>query len=235
MKKYILIGSVLFIILVLSYFADAQEALKSIVKKHDSENILFIMDSSYSMSDEIDGKEKIDIAKETLSEALKKISPDIKTGLRVYGHKNGILGFNACRASELVTPIGINNKSFIERQVNKLSPTGWTPITYSLKQAVNFDLARVQGAKRILLLSDGEETCDESPCEYVLNLIKTRPDIKIDVIGFALNNEEAVDQLKCTALVTKGRFYQAHGKGDLQKALSEILDSKKEVHGLIVQ
>ena len=87
-----------------------------------------------------------------------------------------------------------------------IKPRGMTPITYSLKQAVNKDFLGYSGKKHIILLTDGGENCDESPCTYVLDLIKFRKDITIDVIAFNINDEDDLSQLECTSLVTSGNF-----------------------------
>ncbi|MBI1857531.1 MAG: magnesium chelatase, partial [Candidatus Melainabacteria bacterium] len=59
---------------------------------------------------------------------------------------------------------GINNRRTIVSEVYKILPQGFTPITYSLGQAVR-DLAPYKGEKSIILISDGLETCGGDPCD----------------------------------------------------------------------
>jgi len=199
------------------------------------ENILIILDSSYSMADKIGAEQKIDIAKNTINQVLSQLSPEAYVGLRVYGHKSDFFGFRACRASELKVPIAPYSLDKIKNEISKMKPVGWTPITYSIKQAMAVDFQGMTGKKRIILVSDGMETCDESPCEYVLSLVKQNNDLKIDVIGFDLNDPAAVSQLKCTALATKGKFYQAHDANSLNNSLIQSLNISKEVEGKIIK
>ena len=109
-----------------------------------------------------------------------------------------------------------------------------TPITYSLKQAVKHDFLGVTGKKRIILLTDGGENCDESPCTYVMELIKVRKDISIDVIAFNVKDRDDLEQLECTALVTSGKFYTADTAVELVDSLTKSVSSKKEVDAKII-
>ena len=199
------------------------------------EKILFIVDLSNSMNDYLGGYKKIDIAINTLARITAKLNPRVKTGLRVYGHKFGFNPLLGCTATELVSPIQPNNTKNIRNILNNMSASGWTPITKSLKSAVNNDFAGISGKKRIILLTDGGENCDESPCDYAINLVQTRDDIQIDVIAFAINDEEANAQLKCTALTTSGKIYHANDADSLAKSLEQALNVSKDVQGTIIK
>ncbi len=202
-------------------------------KFSDGAKILFIVDFSNSMNEELNGKTKIQIAMDTLSSILPKLNPSVQTGLRVYGHKAGFTYLQGCMASKLSVPLGTNNAQQILNSIYSTHATGWTPITYSLKQAVNSDFAGVQGKKHIILLTDGGENCDESPCTYAIELMKQRDDISIDVIAFDLFDAEANNQLKCTALATRGKFYSAPDANSLTNSLFDSLGIDKNVHGII--
>lgn len=138
-----------------------------------------------------------------------------------------------CQASTLTVPLAQGNYQTILGSLYATNATGWTPITYSLKQAINKDLAGVTGKKHIILLTDGGENCDESPCTYVIELMKTRNDVMIDVIAFDIHDIEANNQLKCTALMTSGKFLSANSEEDLSKSLFETVGINKDVRGSI--
>ena len=209
------------------------EISKSVEEAAPDSQILFIVDFSNSMNDTIAGVPKIEIARRTMAEILPKISQDVKTGLRVYGHKSGFTYLQGCQASKLKVPLGYNNYQDIMNGLYSSLATGWTPITYSLKQAVNNDFVGIGTKKHIVLLTDGGENCDESPCTYVINLMKTRDDIKIDVIAFDIHDAEANNQLRCTALMTNGKFLTADSEEDLSKSLFETAGISKNVRGNI--
>ena len=109
-----------------------------------------------------------------------------------------------------------------------------TPITYSLKQAIKYDFMGFTGKKHIILLTDGGENCDESPCTFVMNLIKIRRDVQIDVIAFNINNDEDLEQLRCTALVTSGKFCDAKTSAQLYNGFNNSIEGVKNVEAKII-
>lgn len=198
------------------------------------ERILFILDYSNSMTEYLDGERKIDLMISTIKSILPNINKNTSIGLRVYGHKMGFTPFEACRASTLITPISPGNAINILGDLSNVKPRGMTPITYSLKQALKYDFMGYAGQKHIILLTDGGENCDESPCKYVMELIKYRKDVKIDVIAFNISDEDDLQQLECTSLVTSGKFYSANTAAELARSLNKSLNMKKEVTARIV-
>jgi len=242
MKKFKIIVTLLTILFIQNqiqaesgYKVFSQKNTDEINADNYSEKILFIVDFSNSMNEYLNGKKKIDTAINVLSSIISKLNPNICTGLRVYGHKGSFNQLLGCTASELINPIISNNQKNIYNSLSKIRATGWTPITYSLKKAVIYDFSGISGQKRIILLTDGGENCNESPCEYAIKLISERNDIKIDVIAFAINDEEANKQLKCTALATSGKFYKANNSESLMKSLERSLNITKEVQGTIIK
>ena len=201
--------------------------------KKNGDKLLFVVDYSNSMGEYLEHKTKANQVRAMMNYILPQISPDTKVGLRVYGHTCNLLAYNACRSSELVVPLGFANSSSIISEMSHLRPRGMTPITYSLKQAVKNDLDGYDGIKHIILLTDGGENCDESPCDYSIELVKTRRDIKIDVIAFNVHDENDLAQLKCTADVTGGRFSEADTKAELFRSMEEMILPHKNVEATI--
>lgn len=197
--------------------------------------ILFIMDYSNSMNEVLGSIRKIDAMTQTMEELLKKINPNTEMGLRIYGYRIGFTPWDCCKASRLAVPIERDNNYAISETLKNTKARGMTPITYSLKMAIQNDLNGIEGQKHIILLSDGGENCDESPCKYATKELAKRKDLKIDVIAFNVNNSEDLDQLKCVALVTSGKFYTANTKGELINALNKSIEAKKEVEAQILQ
>ena len=200
----------------------------------EDERILFILDFSNSMEEYLDGKRKVDLMVETMKKLLPELNPNISVGLRVYGHRMGFTPMEACKASMLVNPVSTGNGREIYNSLARIKPRGMTPIADSLKPAVKNDFIGFSGKKHIILLTDGGENCDESPCKYVMELIKVRKDVKIDVIAFNIDNEDDLSQLECTSLVTSGRFYNAQTAAELVKSLNNSINAYKQVEAKIV-
>lgn len=205
--------------------------------KYSAENgemTLFILDFSNSMTEYLDGVTKVQLMLDTMRQILPSISKNSRVGLRVYGHRMGFTPIEACRSSSLIVPITPNNSANIAGALGSVEPRGMTPITFSLKQAVKNDFIGYTGKKHIILLTDGGENCDESPCKYVMELIKVRKDVTIDVIAFNIDNPDDLDQLECTALVTSGKFYTANTAAELARSLNNSLNVHKEVDAKII-
>ena len=200
-----------------------------------NEKILFIMDYSNSMNEFLGNDRKINLMRETMRDILPAINPNIEIGLRVYGHRLGFTAYECCRASKLSVPIQNENNENILAVLENTKARGMTPITYSLKKAVNKDFENFEGKKHIILLSDGGENCDESPCDYVMKDLAKRKDFTIDVIAFNVNDKDDINQLKCVSTVTSGKFYTANTKGELVNAINNTLRATKEVGGVIIK
>lgn len=235
MKKILLILG--FIVLCLPVLADNYNIYRGSATPNIDENerVLFILDFSNSMSEYLDGRRKVDLMIDTMRKILTEISPNISVGLRVYGHRTGFTPFEACRASSLISPINPENGFNIQNRLSEIKPRGMTPITYSLKQAVKNDFLGFTGKKHIILLTDGGENCDESPCKYVMELVQIRKDVTIDVIAFNIDDEDDLAQLECTSMVTSGKFYNAQTAAELARSLNNSISGLKEVEAKIIK
>ena len=200
----------------------------------DNSQTLFILDYSNSMNEMLFDKTKYEMLIESMKTILSRMSSNNTIGIRIYGQRWGFTPYDSCRASSLIVPMGKENYDIISKTLSKYSPKGMTPITYSLKQAVKNDLKGLEGEKHIILITDGGENCDESPCKYAMNLVKYRKDIRIDVIAFNIGNEDDLDQLECVATVTKGKLYHADTKAELMHGLNNAFRAKKEVDAKIL-
>ncbi len=206
------------------------------------ENVLIILDASYSMIENLDGDRtrsgedtKMIIAKRTILEVLKNVPSHVNVGLRVYGQERSRRTSKACRATQTLVPIGSNNRHQVANALIKLKPTGMTPISYSLNQAINQDFYNLPGKKSIILVSDGMETCDADPCSVSVDMVRHNVDVRINVVGFGIHDLAATRQLKCVALSTFGKYYSANTAADLAESLKNSLNVQTSVQGQIVQ
>ena len=199
-----------------------------------NEQTLFILDFSNSMNEYLNSKRKVDIILDTMRNILPKINPQNLVGMRAYGYRMGVTPYDSCKASKLMVPITKGGNYLVSKQIEKTKAIGMTPITYSLKSALNKDFKYFNGQKHIILLTDGGENCDESPCTFMTKNLRFYPDVKIDVIAYDIRNSDDISQLECVALVTKGQFYTANTAAELANSLNNSLNIEKEVEGKII-
>lgn len=234
MKKFILIFFVVLCVNVVfaeSYRVQSPDNPDIEVK---NEQTLFILDFSNSMNEFLNSRKKVDIMLDTMREILPKISSQNPVGMRAYGYRIGITPYDSCKASKLMVPITKGGNHLVAERIEKTRAIGMTPITYSLKNALNKDFKDFNGQKHIILLTDGGENCDESPCTFMTKNLRFYPDVKIDVIAYDIRNSDDISQLECVALVTRGQFYTANTAAELANSLNNSLNIEKEVEGKVI-
>jgi Ca-activated chloride channel family protein len=122
-------------------------------------SIVLILDGSGSMWGQVDGTAKITIAKETMASIISTMPDTARVGLILYGHRRE----GDCDDVERAVALGVVDKRALSAAINDLNPKGKTPITRSLRAAADI-LRTEQGTATVVLVSDGEETCDPDPC-----------------------------------------------------------------------
>lgn len=175
----------------------------------------YVVDSSGSMGGLLDDKKtKIYVLKKLLSKyLLAQWTEKTASGLRVFGSRRK----RDCSDNYLVIPPQDSKLAQIESLIKGLEPVGMTPLTKAL-QAASDDLKDYKGPKRIVLFTDGEETCGQDPCKMVEAIKKTEADIDFFVIAFGLKDQsESIKKLSCI-----GDIKQADSEGELESVLDEL-------------
>jgi len=191
---------------------------------NDSSNFMIILDASGSMHEEIDGKEKFDIAREVIEAIVKRLGEGAKVGLRVYGHRVASLDEKADTDSELVVPVGPLNPQQFMAKVRMLKAKGKTPLTYSLMEAIG-DVAKVDtelDLVTILLTDGGESTRGAKPFDAAAKLAASRKGMKVHVVGFDINDDDWREQLEKTAAAGNGQYFHARKASELMGALQLV-------------
>ncbi|MEO7909795.1 MAG: VWA domain-containing protein [Roseiflexaceae bacterium] len=183
-------------------------------------NLEIILDASGSMNGEIDGRRKIDIAHEALASLVGKLPDRTNVALRAYGHRTG----GDCSDVELLTPLGTLDRGALTAQINAVNPAqkGMTPIGASLEQVAQ-DLQGAQGDVLVVLVSDGDETCDGDPAQVATRIHADNPKIRFDVIGFNVGPEEWRTRLSGIAQGGGGSYFDAKDAAQLVDALQQAV------------
>lgn len=177
-------------------------------------SMLLIVDASQSMGWWLgSGRDQVirmDAAKMALRELITAMPDQLNVGLLVY--------YN-CDRIELVLPVGPLDRTRLLAEVEKLTPTGSTPIAGALQRA-GAALTATPSPSLVVLVTDGEETCGGQPIRAAQELAASGLDLRIDVIGLAVEAEpEAVAQLRGIAAAGNGTYFRAESTDELQTAL----------------
>ena len=190
------------------------------VHAEDGSRVILVLDASGSMRAKIDGKSKIDIAKQVVGNIVKTWKPEDELGLIAYGHREK----GNCKDIEVLREPGKLDAADYMSAVNSLNPKGQTPMTAAVKMAAEA-LQFTEKKATVILVSDGIETCNLDPCAVAEDLAKMGVDLKIHTVGFGLDNKGAVAQLKCLAEKTGGTYTTANNADELQKALAKTVSA----------
>lgn len=187
----------------------------------DYGRMMLLLDSSGSMAEPAGGGQtKIAAARQALEGVVRSLPEEATVGLRVFGAK--VFSRDdpgSCEDSQVVVPPGTDNRAELQAAVGDYEPFGETPIPFALRQAAQ-DLGG-EGARSIVLVSDGESTCRPDPCEVAAELVEQGIDLRIDVVGLSVSGA-ARDQLECIADRGNGTYYDADDAGEIEEQLERV-------------
>jgi Ca-activated chloride channel family protein len=182
-----------------------------------ADKVIVILDASGSMWSQIDGKPKLEIARESLRTVLQSVPADDEIGLMAYGHREKA----SCSDIQLLVPPQAGSASAISAAADSLKFLGRTPLTAAVKQAAEA-LNYTEDKATVVLITDGLETCGGDPCALGKALEASGVDFTADVVGFGLTADEG-RQIACLADSTGGKYIQASDEKALQDALVDTV------------
>ncbi len=192
-----------------------------------SDNLVLILDASGSMGAKIEGRMKIDIAKEVLAGLIRDLPAGVHVGLVAYGHRQKA---DCDDVEELAALAPLDREALISR-ITSLDHKGKTPITRSV-QIVAEGLKTLQSEATIILVSDGEETCEGDPCAMVKDLKASGSTFLMHVIGFDVTEKEKA-QLSCLAQAGGGSYFTAKNAGELMAAAKKVIAKTEQSAGTL--
>lgn len=194
-----------------------------------------ILDNSGSMLQSIEGTPRIDVAKAVLTDLVADTLPtEIPLALRVFGDEP-----DSCK-TELAIPLSPLDRETALAQIALIESVDGvkTPIGAALKRVTD-DLAGVDGPKLVILVSDGEETCLGDPRRTIQDLVAQGIDVRVNIVGFALDDEALKAEFTEWARLGGGAYFDASGSDGLREAIAaalqppfEIRDAAGEVVGV---
>lgn len=195
-----------------------------------NEETLIILDYSNSMNSRIGYTSKLITAIDALRNVLNNAPDEARIGLRILGYSSSsysnannlsLYEQEICSETKLVVPIGQNTKENILNSFNNYTSRGASPIGLALREAVQKDFSPTSNFKHIVLITDGADTCGDNPCLYLANLLRARNDIRIDVIGITVKENE-YSSLQCLAASGKGAFYEVRNTNEFNSVFNSV-------------
>lgn len=183
--------------------------------------IAVILDASGSMLQRIDGERRIDLAKTALAGLVNEVLPaSADFTLRVFGHREA----DSCR-TDLEIPVGPLNRAAAAGTIAGIEAKNLakTPIAETLKLS-GADLASREGPKLIILLTDGEETCDGDPAAVISELAAANVDVRVNIVGFAIDELMLQETFQQWAALGRGKYFNARDGAELAASLRTSID-----------
>lgn len=181
-------------------------------------NVYLILDASGSMLARIGGERKIDIAQAALVGLVRELPDGVGAALRTYGQRRP----DDCGDVELLAPPAPLDREALIGRIEAIEPVNLsrTPIAASLEAAAA-DLPAMSGETLVVLVSDGEESCDGDPVAAAAALRAARPDVRVSVVGFDIA-PALRERLALIAGAGGGIYVDAANVGELGAALEQV-------------
>lgn len=185
-----------------------------------------IFDASGSMLQQLDGVRRVETARQTLAELVGKSIP-AGTGfaLRVFGHREA----GSCR-TDLEIPLAPLDPAAAGKTIHAINAMNLarTPLGRSIELAAE-DLAEVKGRRLLIVLTDGEETCDGDAAAAIGGLRARGWDIAVNVVGLAIDDAALEAEFAAWADLGGGAYFSAADRASLHEALVRAMVTRFRV------
>ncbi|MFD9359827.1 VWA domain-containing protein [Streptomyces sp. NPDC060031] len=188
-----------------------------------------VLDVSGSMrAQDIDGQSRMSAAKQAFNEVLDAVPDEVRLGIRTLGANYPGDDRNVgCKDTKQLYPVGPLNRTEAKTAVATLAPTGWTPIGPALLGAAD-DLKGGDATRRIVLITDGEDTCAPlDPCEVARDIAAKGIHLVIDTLGL-VPDAKTRNQLICIAEATGGTYTSVQHTAELSGRVKQLVDRAAE-------
>lgn len=194
-----------------------------------SPKVELVLDVSGSMrARDIDGQSRISAAKQAFNDVLDAVPEEVQLGIRTLGADYpGDDRKTGCKDTKQLYPVGPLDRTEAKAAVATLAPTGWTPIGPALLGAAD-DLEGGDSTRRIVLITDGEDTCGPlDPCEVARDIAARGIHLVIDTLGL-VPNAKIRQQLTCIAEATGGTYTAVQHTDELSGRVKQLVDRAAE-------
>lgn len=143
--------------------------------------------------------------------------------LRAFGNREG---HYSCR-NDLVVPLHALERQSTSARIRRIVPKylAGSSIADSLVHTKQ-DLAGAEGSKIIVLITDGNETCDGDPVQAIRDLVEHNDNVQVYIVGVAVRDAALQSEYQRWAELGRGQYYNS---ADIQ-GLVALLVSTFERH-----
>ncbi|MFD9130361.1 VWA domain-containing protein [Kitasatospora sp. NPDC059571] len=190
-----------------------------------------VLDVSGSMrATDIQGKSRISVAQQSISDVIDALPAETEFGIRTLGATYpGTDKAEGCKDTKQLYPVGKTNKLEAKTAVATLRPTGWTPIGLALRGAAQ-DLGNGPTTRRVVLITDGEDSCaPPDPCEVARELAAQGINLVVDTLGLA-HDDKTRQQLLCIANATGGTYTDVRSQEQLTSKVKQLVNRAQDTY-----
>ncbi len=188
----------------------------------DGAAVEVILDASGSMLQKQGNKRRIEIAKLTLTQLIRDTIPaDTGFAMRVFGHRES----GSCR-TDLEIPLAPLDPQAAIAVIGNIQAMNLakTPIGNSLALVAQ-DLGNVTGERIVILVTDGEETCEGDPALAIKQLRDKGWDIRVNIVGYAIDDDALRETFKSWAALGQGQYLNASNADELATAIRQMVET----------
>jgi Ca-activated chloride channel family protein len=175
---------------------------------------ILVLDASGSMDYSVSGssKTKIEVAKDAANTLLNNIP---------YGDEVALVVFYDCNDIRTVVDYTTDMQT-IKNALIPIQPDSSTPISGAIDYAANYASTSGKYGSSIIVLTDGEETCDSQSDAVASAQTAVAGGIKIiNVVGFDIQGSTAATDLQAIATAGGGQYYPADNANQLSSSLQQ--------------
>lgn len=176
----------------------------------DEPEVVIVVDGSGSMNDPFaGGSSRIDQSRRSIRSVVDGLPPGIDVGL---------VDFQGCDKVRRDRFYADNERDQLLAEVDRLKPWGGTALARSIERAGNIVSGDVESV--IVVVSDGEETCNGDPCAAARALKAAKPKAVINVIDIS-GDGKGRQVIQCVAQATGGQVLKPQSPMDFARTLQK--------------
>ena len=150
-------------------------------KTGEPTDLVLIFDTSGSMNETVPGGRKIDVGKAAMWKFVEMLPQNTNVGLVAFA------GLCDVKTVSPIQKASAETRARLRADIAGLRAEGSTPLGYSVERAIRL-LAGSPRKKRVVIMTDGEETCDQNRFDRSADEA-WRQGIKVYAIGFSVGSE----------------------------------------------